>query len=97
MRGYSQPYGVTQVGHANMVAGVFGDVRGGEATAEANARLIAAAPELAEALSEAAGRYKGTLDALLAVGKIDAPFYAEKVALCEKCRALLARIDGEQP
>jgi hypothetical protein len=50
MKGYSQPFAVVQRGEANLVAGVFGDVRGGEAVAKANARLIAAAPELLEHL-----------------------------------------------
>lgn len=51
MEGYSQPFAVAQRGTANLVAGVFGDVRGGKNTAEANARLIAAAPELLTALN----------------------------------------------
>lgn len=50
MQGYSQPYAVAQEGKANLIAGIFGDVNGGEVTAKANAKLIAAAPELLEAL-----------------------------------------------
>ena len=47
---YSQPFAVFQEGHSNMIAGVFGDVSGGEEVARENARLIAAAPDLLEAL-----------------------------------------------
>ena len=50
MRGYTQPFAVGQYGMANLIAGVFGDVAGGIDTAQANARLIAAAPTMLEAL-----------------------------------------------
>ena len=50
MQGYSQPFAIAQKGERNLVAGVFGDVKGGVDVTEANARLIAAAPELLEAL-----------------------------------------------
>lgn len=53
MQGYSQPFGISQSDKANLVAGVFGDVAGGEEAAKANALLIAAAPELLEALKVA--------------------------------------------
>jgi hypothetical protein len=46
----SGPLFVAQAGGANPIAGAFSDVRGGHGTAEANARLIAAAPEMYEAL-----------------------------------------------
>jgi hypothetical protein len=46
MQGYSQPFAIAEAGKPNLVAGCFGDVRGGHETAEANARLIAAAPDL---------------------------------------------------
>ena len=48
--GYSQPFGVYEVGKANLVAGCFGDVAGGIEVAKANARLIAAAPEMRECI-----------------------------------------------
>ncbi len=61
---YHQPYAIYEGGHANLVAGVFGDVRGGAETASANARLIAAAPDYAaatdalyEALQRAIGNF----------------------------------------
>lgn len=53
MRGYSQPFAISQSGQPNLVAGVFGDVEGGEEVAKANARLITAAPDLLEALADA--------------------------------------------
>lgn len=37
---YSQTRAIVQAGKANLIAGVFGDVAGGEETAEANAELI---------------------------------------------------------
>ena len=46
MHGYSQPIAIAQQGAANMVAGVFDDVSGGRDVADANASLIAAAPDL---------------------------------------------------
>jgi len=49
-----QSYGCTSAikekGKCNMVAGIFGDVFGGKEVALANARLIAAAPDLLAAL-----------------------------------------------
>lgn len=54
--GYSQPFGVYsgepgQEG-ANLICGCFGDGQGGVESAEANANLIAAAPDLLEALTQ---------------------------------------------
>jgi len=49
MQGYSQPSGVAVVDKLQIVCGCFGDI-GGPDIASANAKLIAAAPELAEAL-----------------------------------------------
>jgi len=40
MQGYEQPIAIVQEGAANMIAGVFRDVQGGEAVAEANAAFI---------------------------------------------------------
>ena len=48
---YSQPFGIMENGGANLVAGCFGDVRGGLEVAKANARLIAKAPDMAELLN----------------------------------------------
>lgn len=50
MKGYGQTFAISEFNKPNLIAGIFGDVRGGDETAEANARLIAAAPELLEAL-----------------------------------------------
>lgn len=52
MKGYSQPWGVAAIrgDRPTLVAGIFGDVTGGLEVAEANARLIAAAPDLLAAL-----------------------------------------------
>lgn len=47
---HSQPFAIAQEGKANIIAGVFGDVQGGEEIAAANARLIAAAPDLLAAM-----------------------------------------------
>ena len=51
MSGYSQPFAVAEQGKANLVCGCFGDVSGGNPVAEANARAIAAVPELIKALN----------------------------------------------
>ena len=52
MQGYSQPIAIAETGSANIIAGVFGDVSGGLETANANAKLIAAAPELLEIVTD---------------------------------------------
>lgn len=52
MHSYSQPIAIAQQSAANMVAGVFDDVSGGRDVADANARLIAAAPDLLAALEK---------------------------------------------
>ena len=72
MRGYSQPFAIAQVGEANLIAGCFGDVRGGADTAEANARLISAAPDLLAALEEIVriGRSHGRYAANLAAASL---------------------------
>lgn len=53
---YSQPWAVAQWiegGRAtDLVAGCFGDTMGGSKAAEANARLMASAPELRDALRD---------------------------------------------
>lgn len=57
MRGYSQSWAIADLsgndGLANLIAGVFSDGRGGEEAAARHARLIAAAPDLLEALKAA--------------------------------------------
>ncbi len=50
MKGYSQPFGVGNPYKGTLVCGCFGDISGGEEVSRANARLIAAAPDLLEAL-----------------------------------------------
>lgn len=79
---YSQPFGVGESGTVNLIAGVFGDVRGGEEVAEANACLIAAAPDLLAACE-------------LALKRID-PNPDDRIALeewaAEACYALSAAI-----
>ncbi len=50
MQGYQQPFAIAQQGEPNLIAGCFGDVRGGEQVAQANAALIASAPCLLESL-----------------------------------------------
>lgn len=57
MLGYSQPYAVAQEGVPNLICGCFDDVNGGIDTAQANARLIAAAPDLYAALYELLKEY----------------------------------------
>ncbi len=52
MATYSQSHAIYQEGRPNLIAGIFYDVEGGIETAKANARLIAAAPQLVEAAKE---------------------------------------------
>lgn len=79
---YSQPYSIAQRGEMNLVAGVFGDVRGGEAVALANARLIAASPLLLDALREIA-------DYMPANERVDAFGEVQQIA-----RKALAKAEG---
>jgi hypothetical protein len=50
MRGYSQSWAVVASAAPVLIAGSFSDTPGGDAAAEANARLISHAPKLAEHL-----------------------------------------------
>lgn len=47
---YSQPFAICERGKPNLIGGLFGDVKGGNATAEANAALIVQAVNEFEAL-----------------------------------------------
>ena len=53
MRAASMSYAVATADMTQVVAGCFEDVAGGDAEAAANARLIAASPDLLEALKAA--------------------------------------------
>ena len=63
LRGYSQSWAIADLSgndcSANLIAGVFSDGRGGEEAAERHARLIAAAPEMLEALKSAESLLSG--------------------------------------
>ncbi len=52
---YSQPFAIYEALNENLIAGVFGDVRGGESVARANAALLAHSfnvlPEVVEELT----------------------------------------------
>lgn len=55
MRAHAQSLAIVDLNNGpNLIAGVYGDVRGGEDTATANARLLAAAPLLLVSLEAAA-------------------------------------------
>ena len=71
MREYAQPFAVCQEGERNLICGVFGDVKGGEEVAAANARVIAAAPEL---LVQAKIALRYLMDAEHIVIRTGAPF-----------------------
>lgn len=68
MQSYEQPFAVFQTGKPNLIAGVFGDTLGGEITAEANAKLMAAAPDLLAVCQDILVEYPtlpwSTLDAI---------------------------------
>lgn len=57
MRGYQQPFAIAQESTANLIAGVFGDVRGGVEVAEANAHLLAASFDLLAVLQRYVNAY----------------------------------------
>lgn len=63
MQRYSQPFGIIEHGTKNLIAGVFGDVKGGEKTAKANAKLISQAPAMLDALKDIAQKeiYQGKI------------------------------------
>ena len=50
--GYKQPFAIGEKGKPNLIAGVFGDVKGGPEVAEANAKMIAATPEAIDLLEQ---------------------------------------------
>ncbi len=56
---YSQPFGVVEAGKPNLICGCFGDVAGGRGVAEANARLMAAAPDLLALAQAVADNFYG--------------------------------------
>ena len=87
------PFGIMQNGEANMVAGVFGDVAGGLETAEANARLIALAPQLYERLEAA----KVTLEEAAKLLAREFPSLANNIVnqCAIRCGDLLAKARGD--
>ena len=83
MKGYQQPYAIAQIGERNLIAGAFGDVRGGEEIAHANARLISAAPELLAALEETVSCFVGSTQ-----------WDGEPPAQIQRARAAIAKARG---
>lgn len=90
---YSQSWGVASGGGRNLVAGCFSDGEGGDDAAEANARLIAEAPAMVEALREMVAafdrRWAGESDR-----KRKAAISPRMEEAIDNMRAILARIDG---
>lgn len=80
MAGYSQGDAIASIEHNTLVAGCFSDVKGGPEIAEANAKLIAAAPEL---LAFA----KAFLASWTAPGPTDSPLEAQAHAAIAKAEA----------
>lgn len=77
MQSYSQPSGV-MAGLTTLVCGCFGDIGDGEETAKANARLIAAAPELLAALANVTARLRDNApDADGEISEWDAAYIAQ--------------------
>jgi len=64
------------------------------AQADANARLIAAAPDLLEALQEMVA---GDAEAIEDAKRLGVPFPDEMLAAYHKARAAIAKATGEQP
>jgi hypothetical protein len=82
MRAASMSYAVATADMTQVVAGCFEDVAGGDAEAAANARLIAASPDLLEALCEIE-------DVLSNMGRD-----ADHDGLAEVARAAIAKATG---
>lgn len=79
MQGYSQPFAIAETDKYNLVAGIFGDVKGGVETAEANAAFIVRACNSHEELLEA---LKQLVEAGPVYGMINnAPFLNAKAAI----------------
>ncbi len=51
---YCQSWAIGEAGKANLIAGAFFDVAGGEPVAEANARVMAASPNMLKVLKAVA-------------------------------------------
>lgn len=79
---YSQPFAISEQMRPNLIAGCFGDVSGGEIVARANARLIAACPEMYEALKEAIADIE-----LSAIDPSDFPWI-------QKAKNIIAKAEG---
>lgn len=84
---YTQPFAVVEHGSSNLICGCFGDVQGGYDVADANARLISAAPDLYEVLKDIVPRFA----AACRLSGSDQEFIDIAV---EKARAALAKADG---
>lgn len=64
MASYNQPLAIAQKGAANIIAGVFGDVMGGEEVAQANASFICLAVNNHEGLVAACISMRARLDSV---------------------------------
>lgn len=88
MEGYCQGDAVASIEHNTLVAGCFSDVKGGPVVAEANARLIAAAPELLEALTRIS-----RLSPPPNLSGVDHPAIAREILAI--ARAAIAKAEGQ--
>lgn len=89
MQGYSQPFGIKQGNAANLIIGVFGDVRGGIEVAEANAEFVVRAVNAHEALVAVLG------DSLQAWEGEEDSVKEEHAELIERLRAVLTTVEGK--
>jgi hypothetical protein len=70
MKSYSQPFAIAQRHEQNLIAGCFGDVKGGEEFAHGNSRLIVAAVNAIGELAKAQGVNPVLLAERLANGEL---------------------------
>lgn len=91
---YSQPFAIGQVGRVSLIAGCFGDVYGGEETAEANARLIMRAPKLLAERDELLGIVAQLVAATDSPGRGFDVILADIANVAALARDALARATG---
>ena len=84
---YTQPYAISEHGKANLIAGVFGDVQGGDDIAQANAEFIV----------RACNAHDDLLAALKTVIANHCPNDRVFCGSCSAARDIIAKAEGRSP
>lgn len=97
MHSYSQPFAIAESGYANLVAGCFGDVRGGEDVAHANAAFIVRAcnchDDLVAALKAVTDHFAAVMSGPLVSGFVTFANGVEGIPTIADARAALAKVE----